>query len=69
MEYVTYPPLDIEYTIVFFLITKGGIKGGFRKINKINPPSFFFLRKEGLLWRQFFCNRPTIKQDFNTQQQ
>jgi hypothetical protein len=37
MEYVTYPPLDIEYTIVFFLITKGGIKGGFRKINSCFP--------------------------------
>ena len=31
MEYVTRPPLDIDYTIVFYLITKGGIKGGFRK--------------------------------------
>ena len=40
MEYLTRPPLDIDYTIVFYLITKGGIKGGFRKINKINPPSF-----------------------------
>jgi len=40
MEYLTRPPLDIDYTIVFYLITKGGIKGGFRKIDANQSPFF-----------------------------
>ena len=63
MEYVTRPPLDIDYTIVFYLITKGGMKGGFRKIVENQSLFFFPFAKGDSFNRQLFIEKSTLIQN------
>jgi hypothetical protein len=52
MEYGARPPLDNDYTIDYCLITKGGMKGGFFKINSNQSPFFSPFGKGDSLNRQ-----------------